>query len=165
MRQSIHLGLYDGKIVNLDFHTAPHFGDKSVLEKHWAGARGKVMKGALCLFAQDADSKLMLYTAADIRRDESDEQVLLFLFFWNTVQRGVKPTLVFDSQFTNYQKLSELNTQKDPVHHPATPRQKISFKKSMTSPYGSASTSPMRRESTPPPRSTSHSSGFVGTRV
>jgi len=35
------LGLYGGSIVNLDFHTAPHFGDESVLEKHWAGARGK----------------------------------------------------------------------------------------------------------------------------
>lgn len=26
------LGLYDGKFVNLDFHTVPHFGDESVLE-------------------------------------------------------------------------------------------------------------------------------------
>jgi len=81
------------------------------LEKHWAGARGKVMKGALCLFAQDADSKLMLYTASDIRRDEADDQVLSFLSFRKSVQRGVQPTLVFDSRFTTYSKLSELNAQ------------------------------------------------------
>ena len=109
--QATALGLYDGSIINLDFHTAPHYGDESVLEKHWAGARGKVMKGALCLFAQDATSKLMLYTAADIQRTEADDQVLSFLSFWNSVQRGVKPTLVFDSRFTSYSKLSQLNTQ------------------------------------------------------
>lgn len=109
VKRAAKLGLYDTKIVNLDFHTSPHFGEESVLEKHWAGARGKVMKGALCLFAQDAGSKLMLYTASDIRRDEADDQVLSFLSFWKGVRRGVKPTLVFDSRFTTYAKLSQLN--------------------------------------------------------
>ena len=47
--------------ASLDFHTIPHYGDESVLEKHWAGARGRVMKGALTLVTQDAASKLMLY--------------------------------------------------------------------------------------------------------
>ena len=111
VQQAIRLGLYSGQVLNLDFHTAPHFGDESVLEKHWAGARGKVMKGALCLFGQDAESKLMLYTATDIRREETEDQVLSFLSFWQGVQRGVSPTLVFDSQFTTYAKLSELNQQ------------------------------------------------------
>jgi hypothetical protein len=110
VRQASKLGLYKEKIINLDFHTAPHYGDESVLEKHWAGARGKVMKGALCLFVQDADSKLMVYTAADIQRSEADDQVMSFLSFWKTIQRGVQPTLVFDSRFTNYTKLSELNS-------------------------------------------------------
>jgi hypothetical protein len=36
------------------------------LENHWAGSRNKAMKGALTLLAQDASSKLILYTAADI---------------------------------------------------------------------------------------------------
>jgi transposase len=112
VRQATKLGLYKEKIINLDFHTAPHYGDESVLEKHWAGARGKVMKGALCLFVQDADSKLMVYTAADIQRSEADDQVMSFLSFWQTIQRGVQPTLVFDSRFTTYGKLSELNSNK-----------------------------------------------------
>jgi hypothetical protein len=110
VQHAAKLGLYSGKVVNLDFHTAPHFGDESVLEKHWAGARGKVMKGALCLFAQDADSKLMLYSASDIHRDEADDQVLSFLKFWRKVRRGVAPTFVFDSQFTTYAKLSQLDS-------------------------------------------------------
>ena len=105
------LGLYDKSIINLDFHSIPHFGDESVLQEHWAGARNKRMKGALTLFAQDAASKLIVYTAADIQRDESDEQVLQFLSFWKKITRGVKPTFVFDSKFTTYEKLSHLNNQ------------------------------------------------------
>jgi hypothetical protein len=69
------LGLYEGHLVNLDFHTVPHFGEESVLEKHWSGTRGRAMKGALTLFAQDAESKLILYTAADIKRQEAADQV------------------------------------------------------------------------------------------
>jgi len=109
VKRAARLGLYDGRVVNLDFHTVPHYGDESVLERHWAGARGKVLKGALTLFAQDADTKLLLYTAADIRRVEADDQVTEFLRFWRRVRRGVVPTLVFDSRFTTYPKLSALN--------------------------------------------------------
>lgn len=103
------LGLYKNKFVNLDFHTIPHFGDESVLQEHWAGARNKRIKGALTLFAQDGESKLILYTNADIKRSESDDQVFQFLSFWKQIRRGVRPTLVFDSKFTSYAKLSELN--------------------------------------------------------
>ncbi|MCK4487063.1 MAG: transposase, partial [Desulfobacterales bacterium] len=111
VKQANKLQLYDSSIINLDFHTVPHFGDESVLEKHWAGARNKTMKGALTLFAQDAASKLILYTAADINRDEADDQVLNFLSFWKGIRRGIKSTFVFDSKFTTYANLSALNTQ------------------------------------------------------
>jgi hypothetical protein len=82
-----------------------------VLEKNWAGARGKALKGVLSLIAQDAESKLMLYTAADIRRSEANDQVDTFMRFWKSVSRGIRPTLVFDSKFTDYQHLSGLNRQ------------------------------------------------------
>jgi hypothetical protein len=109
VKQAHKLRLYDSNIINLDFHTIPHFGDESVLQTHWAGARNKKMKGALTLFAQDAASKLILYTAADIARSESDDQVMAFLTFWKSIRRGIKPTLIFDSKFTTYEKLSQLN--------------------------------------------------------
>ena len=112
VKQGHRLRLYEGKMINLDFHTVPHYGEESVLEEHWAGARGKTLKGALTLFAQDTDTKLMLYTAADIRRSEANDQVFDFLSFWKNVHRGVKPTLVFHSKFTGYPQLSELNQQK-----------------------------------------------------
>jgi hypothetical protein len=109
--QAQKLRLYDGKYVNLDFHTIPHYGDESVLEQHWAGARNKTMKGVLTLVAQDAESKLLLYSAADIKRSEANDQVHAFMTFWSKVNRGVKPTLVFDSKFTEYENLSKLNSQ------------------------------------------------------
>ena len=111
VRHASKLGLYDGGIVNLDFHTVPHFGEESVLEEHWAGARNKTMKGALTVIAQDAESKLMLYTNADIKKAEADDQVLDFLAYWRKVRRGVDPTLIFDSKFTTYPKLSALNAE------------------------------------------------------
>jgi hypothetical protein len=111
IKQGHRLRLYEGKMINLDFHTIPHYGEESILEEHWAGSRGKTMKGALTLFAQDADTKLMLYSAADIRRSEANDQVFAFLSFWKNVHRGVKPTLVFDSKFTGYAQLSKLNQQ------------------------------------------------------
>ena len=111
VKQAHKLRLYDSNIINLDFHTIPHFGDESVMQKHWAGARNKKMKGALTLFAQDAGSKLILYTAADIKRDESDDQILDFLAFWKSIRRGIKATFVFDSKFTTYANLSQLNAQ------------------------------------------------------
>ena len=109
IRQASNLGLYEGNLINLDFHAVPHFGEKSVLEEHWTGARGRRMKGALTLFAQDAVSKLILYSASDILREEANDQVLSFLSFWNSVHRGMKPMLIFDSRFSTYPILSELN--------------------------------------------------------
>ena len=111
INQAAKLALYDGSIINLDFHSAPHHGDESMPEKHWAGARGKNMKGALTLFAQDATSKLIVYTASDIMRAEASDQVLSFLSFWRHVRRGVVPTFVFDSRLTTYPHLFELDTE------------------------------------------------------
>ncbi len=108
LKQTTRLGLVSGKVINLDFHTVPHYGEESVLEKHWAGARGKVMKGALTFLAQDAETKVLVYSDADIQRSEADDAVLEFLAFWRKVRRG-SPTLVFDARLTNYPTLSELN--------------------------------------------------------
>jgi hypothetical protein len=109
VKQVDKLGLIDKNVINLDFHTVPHFGEASVLQQHWAGARNKRMKGALTLFAQDACSKLILYTAADIQKQEADDQVLSFLKYWQGIERRVQPTFVFDSRFTTYANLSALN--------------------------------------------------------
>jgi transposase len=106
------LGLYTSDTINLDFHAVPHWGDESVLDKNWVGARNKGIKSALTLFAQDCNSKLILYTQADIRRSEADDQVLEFVTFWKKIAKSVTPTLVFDSRFTSYTQLARLEEQK-----------------------------------------------------
>ena len=112
IRQVVRLGLCSGSIINLDIHTIPHFGDESVLQEHWAGARGKRMKGALTLLAQDADSRLILFSAADIQRSEADDQIFAFRSFWQGIKKPMESTFIFDSKLTTYENLSELNHQK-----------------------------------------------------
>lgn len=105
------LGLYGSDTINLDFHAVPHWGEQSVLDKNWVGARGKGIKSALTVFAQDSTSKLILYTQADIRRSEADEQVTEFVAFWRKIAKSVSATLVFDSRFTSYCQLAKLDAQ------------------------------------------------------
>ncbi|MFW0860481.1 MAG: helix-turn-helix domain-containing protein, partial [Dehalococcoidia bacterium] len=68
--RSVYPHFYSGDFINLDFHSIPHFGDESEMEKLWCGARGKALKGANTIFAQDAQSNEILYTRADILRKE-----------------------------------------------------------------------------------------------
>lgn len=103
------LGLYSSDTINLDFHAIPHWGEQSVLDKNWVGARGKGIKSALTVFAQDSTSKLILYSQADLRRSEADDQVNDFVLFWRKIARSVSATLVFDSRFTNYRQLAKLD--------------------------------------------------------
>jgi len=46
--------------INLDVHSIPHYGDESEMEKVGCGARGKTMKGANTVFAQDSESNAIL---------------------------------------------------------------------------------------------------------
>lgn len=103
------LKTYVSDTINLDFHTIQHYGEESVLEDHWAGARGKRVKGALTLIAQDCDSKCQLYVQADILRNEADDQILEFVKFWQKIRGKFCQTLVFDSKVTSYENLLKLD--------------------------------------------------------
>lgn len=101
--------LYQGETINLDFHSIPHFGDESEMEKIWCGARGKSLKGANTFFAQDGRNDLLLYTRADIKRSESSEEIRNFVDYWVSIKGIVDETLVFDSKLTRYNILYELD--------------------------------------------------------
>lgn len=103
------LNTYTSDTINLDFHTIQHYGEESVLEEHWAGARGKRVKGALTLIAQDCESKCQLYVQADILKKEADDQILEFVKFWRKIRGKFRHTLVFDSKLTSYENLLKLN--------------------------------------------------------
>jgi hypothetical protein len=101
---------YGSGTINLDFHTIQHYGEESVLDEHWSGARGKRVKGALTFIAQDCDSRCQLYVNADISKREADNEVLAFVDFWRKI-RGARfrQTLVFDSKLTTYENLRTLD--------------------------------------------------------
>lgn len=94
---------------NLDFKAIPHWGDASVLEKNWAGSRSRALKSLLALIVQDPSNGLLSYTNAEIKHRNQSEAVIEFVDFWKE-GRGVCPKmLIFDSKFTTYHNLSELN--------------------------------------------------------
>jgi len=101
--------LYDGNYINLDFHSIPHYGEESEMEKVWCGAKNKTMKGADTVIAQDAKSNMILYTRADILRKEESQEVLKFVDYWKQVNGTVEQTLVFDCKFTKYEVLGKLD--------------------------------------------------------
>lgn len=101
--------LYNGDYINLDFHSIPHYGELSEMEKVWCGAKHKTMKGADTVIAQDAHSNMILYVRADILRKEESQEVLNFVDYWKKVNGEVTQTLVFDCKFTKYKVLDQLN--------------------------------------------------------
>ncbi len=105
-------GLYCSDYINLDFHSIPHFGDESEMEKVWCGARGKTMKGANTVFVQDSQSNVILYTRADILRNEEADEIKKFVTYWKNINGRVNETLVFDCKFTAYRVLDELENDK-----------------------------------------------------
>lgn len=105
-------GLYCSDYINLDFHSIPHFGDESEMEKVWCGARGKTMKGANTVFIQDSQSNTILYTRADILRNEEADEIKKFVTYWKNINGRVNETLVFDCKFTAYRVLDELEDDK-----------------------------------------------------
>lgn len=101
--------LYSGNYINLDFHSIPHYGDLSQMEKVWCGTKNKAMKGANTVFVQDSQSNLILYTRADILRSEESSEILKFVDYWKKIKNCVNETLVFDCKFTSYGTLNELD--------------------------------------------------------
>lgn len=110
--RKIYPKMYEGKFINLDFHSIPHFGDLSEMEKVWCGSRGKAMKGVNTVFAQDSKSNVILYTRADILRKEESEEIKRFVAYWKKQDGDLEETLVFDYHFTRYQVLDELIEEK-----------------------------------------------------
>jgi transposase len=101
---------YCSECINLDFHSIPHFGDDSEMEKVWCGARNKTMKGANTVFVQDSQSNAILYTRGDILRSEGNSEILKFIDYWERIKGKVSETLVFDCRFTTYQILDQIAT-------------------------------------------------------
>ena len=106
---------YQSQFINLDFHSIPHYGDESQMEKVWCGARGKTLKGANTLLAQDGTSNVVLYTKADILRKNETQEIKKFVKYWKNIAGELKETLVFDCKLTTYEVLGELDSEEPEI--------------------------------------------------
>jgi hypothetical protein len=98
----------DGEF-NLDFKAIPHWGDDSVLEKNWSGSRSKVIKSLLALIVQQPATGQLAYTNAQIKHRDQAEAVFDFIDFWKQGHGCAPKLLIFDSKFTTYQQLNQIN--------------------------------------------------------
>lgn len=106
---SIYPQYYQGETINLDFHSIPHYGEKSKMDENWVGARHQRLKSALTLFAQDGESRHLLYANTDIDREDEPKEIVNFVNYWTNVKGVIDQTLVFDSKLTTYEILEELD--------------------------------------------------------
>lgn len=102
--------LYQSEFINLDFHSIPHFGEESRMEKVWCGSRGRSLKGANTILAQDGQSDVILYTKADILRKNETKEIKQFVNYWKEIKGAVDETFVFDCKLTSYEVLGELDS-------------------------------------------------------
>jgi transposase len=97
--------------VNLDFTAIPYWGDDDPFENNWSGKRGRALASIQAVLAQDPENGLLCYGDTTIRHSNQDDVVLEFIDFYHSDKKADKQLkyLVFDSKFTTYRNLSQLN--------------------------------------------------------
>ena len=95
--------------ANLDFTTLPAWGEAENLEKNWSPTRQRTLTSILAALAQDPDSGIICYGDTTVRHDNKNQVVLEFLDFYSTSSETDLKYLVFDSKFTTYEQLRQLD--------------------------------------------------------
>ena len=105
------VGLPHGTSLDLDFHTVPANTAVEPLEKHYVSSRSRRQQGILVFLARDAEQRVFRYANAGIPKAQQSDEILRFLEFWKR-HTGERPAeLIFDSQLTTHENLSQLNQQ------------------------------------------------------
>jgi len=95
--------------ANLDFTTIPYWGNADHLENNWSGKRTKALPSILAVLAHHPDSGIIDYGRANVLHKNESAVVLEYLDFYTTDNKQNLKYLIFDSKFTNYQNLNQLN--------------------------------------------------------
>jgi hypothetical protein len=109
LEQVERAGLPHGSSFDLDFHSVPANSAEEPLEKHYVSSRSRSQKGILVFLARDAEQRVLRYANAGVTKSEQADEILQFVQFWKKHTGKPPAELVFDSQLTTYEKLSELN--------------------------------------------------------
>ena len=104
-------GQTDGRDIDLDFHAIMHFGDDVALETHYVPRRSQRTESVLTLFAQDGQSRNLVYANADIHKATQAGEVMRFVHHWRQATGATPELLVFDSKVTTGAGLAEIDAE------------------------------------------------------
>ena len=99
--------------INLDLTAIPYWGDNDPFENNWSGKRTKALASIQAVLAQDPDSGILCYSDTTVRHRNEYDVLLEFLDFYRHDNKSSSDLkyLVFDSRFTTYQNLDNINKQ------------------------------------------------------
>jgi len=100
-----------GDTANLDFTTIPYWGRQDDhLENNWSTKRSTALSSILAVLAHDPHTGIIDYGDTDVQHESAARVVLEYLDFYHRDDpRGeTLKYLVFDSRFTNYENLAQL---------------------------------------------------------
>ena len=101
--------IFPGNSFNLDFHSAPYYGEHSTVQKHYVSMRSRRQPSILVFLAQDAETHAFCYSNADLRKGGEPEEVFRFINFWKRTHGKLPQHLVFDSKLTTYKGLARID--------------------------------------------------------
>jgi hypothetical protein len=104
-------GQTDGRDLDLDCHAIMHFGDDAALETHYVPRRSQRTESVLTLFAQDGQTRKLVYANADIHKATQASEVMRFVRHWRQATGANPELLVFDSKVTTGAGLADLHTE------------------------------------------------------
>lgn len=104
-------GQTDGTDIDLDFHAIMHFGDDVALETHYVPRRSQRTESVLTLFAQDGQSRNLVYANADIHKATQADEVMRFVHHWRQATGANPELLVFDSKVTTGAGLANIDAE------------------------------------------------------
>ncbi|MGH9040424.1 MAG: hypothetical protein ACRDZ3_09345 [Acidimicrobiia bacterium] len=104
-------GQVEGASFDLDFHAIMHFGDDVALETHYVPRRSQRTESVLTFFAQDGQTRNLVYANATCTKNSQAGEALAFARHWREISGSVPELLVFDSKVTTGAGLAALDAE------------------------------------------------------
>lgn len=104
-------GQIQGQSFDLDFHAIMHYGDDVALETHYVPRRSQRTESVLTFFAQDGETRNLIYANATCAKATQAGEALAFARYWRDISGAYPELLVFDSKVTTGAGLAALDAE------------------------------------------------------
>jgi len=105
----LRTGQAAGREFDLDFHAIMHYGEDVALETHYVPRRSQRTEAVLTFFAQDGESRNLVYSDATCTNLDRAQEVVRFVRHWKRATGTLPELLVFDSKVTTGSGLAALD--------------------------------------------------------